>query len=235
MKIFKKIFLLFVVVLLIILFYLVLNGYVLYKTALNEKSIEDRVSELKSEDYFTSFDELPQYYIDAVICVEDHRFYTHNGIDYLSILRAIINDIKAKKFIEGGSSITQQVAKNLIFTQERNIYRKIAELFAAHDLERMYSKNEIFELYVNNMYFGNGYYNIHDASMGYYHKLPKDLTIYEATLLAGVPNAPSVYAPTVSLKLAEQRQRQVLNKMVEFNKLSEDEANKIKSMQKVIE
>lgn len=81
------------------------------------------------------------------------------------------------------------------------------------------------------MYFGNGYYNIHDAASGYYDKLPKDLSIYEATLLAGVPNAPSVYAPTVSLKLAEERQSQVLDAMVKYHKLSEDEANQIKAMQ----
>ena len=232
MKLIKKLLLLFVIIILIILFYLVFNGYMLYKKAIDEKSIEDRVSTLRNEAFFTEYDELPQYYIDAVISVEDHRFYSHNGIDYLSILRAIINNIKAGKPIEGGSSITQQVAKNLVFTQEKSIDRKIAELFAARYLEKIYSKKEIFELYVNNMYFGNGYYNIHDASFGYYHKAPKDLTLYEATLLAGVPNAPSVYAPTVNLKLAEQRQKQVLSKMVEFEKLSEDKANEIISMQK---
>lgn len=232
MKFLKRLILLFVIIILIILSYVVFNGYMLYKDAINEKSIEARVATLRNQDFFTSFDELPQYYIDAVISVEDHRFYTHNGIDYFSILRAIINNIKAGKPIEGGSSITQQVAKNLVFTQEKTIYRKIAELFAARDLEKKYSKKDIFELYVNNMYFGSGYYNIHDASIGYYHKLPKDLTLYEATLLAGVPNAPSVYAPTVNLTLAEQRQRQVLAKMVEFGKLSEEKANEIISMQK---
>lgn len=232
MKFFKKLLLLFVIICLIILIYLVFNGYIMYKNAINEKSIETRVSELRNENYYTSYEELPQYYIDAVISVEDHRFYTHNGIDYLSVLRAIINNIRAGKPVEGGSSITQQLAKNLVFTQEKTIYRKIAELFAARDLEKKYSKKEIFELYVNKMYFGNGYYNIHDASYGYYKKAPKDLTLFEATLLAGVPNAPSVYAPTVNLKLAEQRQRQVLSKMVEFGKLSQEEADNLISMQK---
>ena len=231
MKFLKKMFLLFVIIGLIILFYFVFNGYMLYRRAIDTKSIEARVTELRSKDFFTTYNELPSYYIDAVVAVEDHRFYTHNGIDYLSILRAVLNNIKAGKPVEGGSSITQQVAKNLVFNQEKTIYRKIAELFAARDLERHYSKNEILELYVNNMYFGNGYYNIHDACYGYYKKVPKELTLYEATLLAGVPNAPSVYAPTVNMKLAEQRQSQVLDKMVEYKKISEEEANKIKSMQ----
>ena len=164
MKVFKRIFLLLVIIVLFILFYLVNNGYLLYKDAITEKSIEDRVSELRAKDYFTSYDELPDYYKDAVICVEDHKFYDHYGIDLFYIARALINDLKAKKAVEGGSTITQQVAKNLVFTQEKTVYRKIAELFATHDLEKNYSKKEIFELYVNNMYFGNGYYNIHDAS-----------------------------------------------------------------------
>ena len=231
MKIFRKLLLLFVIIILIILVYLVFNGYMMYKDAIDEMSIEDRVTALRDKDFFTKYDELPDYYIDAVISVEDHKFYDHSGIDLYYIGRAIYNDIKAMKPVEGGSTITQQVAKNLIFTQEKTAYRKIAELFATYDLEKMYSKKEIFEIYVNNMYFGNGYYNIHDASYGYYNKAPKDLSLYEATLLAGVPNAPSIYAPTVNLKLAEQRQNHVLNKMVEYGKLSEEKANEIKAMQ----
>ena len=100
-----------------------------------------------------------------------------------------------------------------------------------NNLEKNYEKEDIFELYVNNMYFGNGYYNIYDASMGYYEKEPAELTLYEATLLAGVPNAPSVYAPTNSLKLAEERQSQVLNAMVEFEKLSREQADEVEKMQ----
>lgn len=235
MKIFKRILLLFVILITFILLYLFVNGYTMYKRAISEKSIDDRVAELRSNEFFTSYEELPDYYIDAVICVEDHKFYDHKGIDLLYIARAIINDLIAMKPVEGGSTITQQVAKNLVFTQEKTIYRKIAELLATHDLEKKYSKKEIFELYVNNMYFGKGYYNIHDASYGYYGKSPKELSLYEATLLAGVPNAPSVYAPTVNLKLAEQRQNHVLRKMVEYGKLSEEDANEIMTQQKTRE
>ena len=232
MKFFKRVLLLFVIIILIILIYLFFSGYIMYKDALSEKSIEDRVNSLRNKDFYTKYEELPDYYIDAVICVEDHKFFDHHGVDLFYIARALFNDLIAMKPVEGGSTITQQLAKNLVFTQEKTIYRKIAELLATHDLEKKYSKEEIFELYVNKMYFGNGYYNIHDASYGYYKKAPKDLTLYEATLLAGVPNAPSVYAPTVNLELAEKRQVHVLNKMIEYGKLSEENAKYILSQQK---
>ena len=113
-----------------------------------------------------------------------------------------------------GSSLTQQVAKNLCFSQKKTFYRKVAELFVVRKLESNYSKDEILELYINNIYYGNGYYNI-----------------YEATLLAGVPNAPSLYAPTTNEKLAKERQVQVLDAMVKNNYLSQDEANSVKAMQ----
>lgn len=232
MKIFKKLFLLFVIIVLIILLYLFFNGYTMYKKAIKEKSIEDRIASLRAESFYTKYDDLAPSYIDAVICVEDHKFFDHHGVDLFYICRALYNDFMAKKPVEGGSTITQQLAKNLVFTQEKTIYRKIAELLATHDLEKKYSKEEIFELYVNKMYFGNGYYNIHDASYGYYNKAPKDLTLYEATLLAGVPNAPSVYAPTVNLKLAEKRQLHVIAKMLEYGKLTEEQADEIKLQQK---
>lgn len=231
MKIIKKVLLFLVIVILILLFYLIFNGYILYKEAMSEQSLEDRILALQSDENYVHYDEVPDYYLKAIISIEDHRFYSHNGVDYISTCRAILNNIKAMAFVEGGSSITQQVAKNLCFTQEKTLYRKIAELFVVYDLEKNYSKEEILELYINNIYFGNGYYNIYDASMGYYNKEPSDLTLYEATLLAGVPNAPSVYAPTVNLELAEQRQTQVLDAMVEFGNLSQEEADSVKAMQ----
>ena len=113
-------------------------------------------------------------YINAVISVEDHRFYKHPGIDIISIGRAVINDIKAMSFVEGGSTITQQLAKNIYFTQEKKIERKIAEVFMAFDIEKKYDKNEILELYVNTSYFGDGYYTVKEASRGYFAKEPPD-------------------------------------------------------------
>ena len=116
--------------------------------------------------------------------------------------------------MEGGSTITQQLAKNLYFTQEKELTRKAAEVFMAFELERNYSKEEILELYVNSIYFGDGYYDVSSASEGYFGKTPEELNDYEATLLAGVPNAPSVYAPTKNPDKAEQRRLQVVNRMI---------------------
>ena len=128
---------------------------------------------------------------------------------------------------EGGSTITQQVAKNVCFDQSKNAIRKIAEFFAAYDLEKNYNKKEIFELYVNTAYFVNGYYGIKQASEGYYNKEPKELNLSEASMLAGVPNAPSVYAPTKNPDLAEQRQAQVLKRMLEYGYISQEDFDSV--------
>ena len=190
------------------------RGYDMYKDAIAQVSLKDKVSEIRSKESYTVFSDLPETYTDAVLSVEDHRFYGHIGIDPIAITRAMVNDVKAGRFVEGGSTITQQLAKNLYFTQEKKMERKVAEVFMAFALERDYSKNEILELYVNTIYFGNGYYCIKDASEGYFGKEPEDLTDYESTLLAGVPNAPSKYSPTVNLELAEKRQEQVVERLV---------------------
>lgn len=166
--------------------------------------------------------------MDAIVAVEDHRFKEHGPIDIIAIGRAIFSNIRAKEFNEGGSTITQQVAKNLYFiTEDDVVSRKVAEVFVAIDLEKNYSKDDILEFYINTIYFGEGYYGIKEASNGYYEKEPKDLNLYEATLLAGVPNAPSVYAPTINPDLAKSRQGKVIRSMVEYGYLTEEEANKI--------
>lgn len=205
----------------------VVKGYKMYTVALNEVSIEEKKNEIQSKESYTSLSELPQIYKDAVLAVEDHRYYKHGAIDIISIGRAIITDIKAKEFVEGGSTITQQLAKNLYFSQKKEIERKIAEIFMAYEMERTLDKDTILELYLNSSYFGNGYYTVKQASRGYFKKEPKEMTSYEATLLAGIPNAPSVYAPTKNLNLAKQRQKQVINKMVKYKYLTQEEANKI--------
>lgn len=203
------------------------NGYNMYKEAIQEMPIQEKVEEIRQKENYTKLSELPQIYINAVISVEDHRFYEHNGIDVIAIGRAIINDIKAMSFVEGGSTITQQIAKNEYFTQEKKITRKVAEVFVAFELEKQYTKNEILELYINTIYFGNGYYNIKDAAKGYFGKSITNLSDSECIMLAGIPNAPSVYAPTQNPELAKQRQKQVAEKMVKYGYLTEEEKDKI--------
>lgn len=144
-------------------FVIIGNGYKLYQSALEEMTIQEKVEKIKQKENYTKIDEVPQMYIDAVISVEDHRFYQHKGIDFIAIGRAFINDIKAMSFVEGGSTITQQLAKNIYFTQEKKLERKIAEVFMARKIEKNYDKDKILELYLNTSYFGEGYYTLKEA------------------------------------------------------------------------
>ena len=192
---------------------LVYQGYSGYRDALGEKSVEEMQEQIESIDNYTPLDEMPQTYIDAVLAVEDKRFYSHPGIDPIAIGRAVVNDIRAGAYVEGGSTITQQLAKNQFFTQEKKMVRKISEMFMAFKIESVLDKDKILELYVNSIFFGNGYYCVGDASAGYFGKPPSEMDFDECTLLAGIPNAPSNYNPVASPELARQRQAQVFEKM----------------------
>lgn len=227
MKFIKKLFTLLLIAVVIAGSLLTYKGYEMYKEATSKVDLQTKVETIRNDKDFVKFDELPSDYVTAVIDVEDHRFYDHNGIDIISIFRALINDIKALEVVEGGSTITQQLSKNMYFSQKQELVRKIAELFVTFDLEKNYSKKDIFELYVNTSYFGDGYYGIGQAAKGYLNKNPKDMTLLESTLLAGIPNAPSVYAPTKNPDLAVQRQKQVIQKMVKRGGLTESEAEKL--------
>lgn len=227
MKILKRIIFIVVLISMSIALIFVGNGYDMYKQAIEQISVEDKIAEIKDKENYTNFSELPQMYKNAVIAVEDHRFYKHNGIDIIAIGRSAFNDIKAMSFVEGGSTITQQLAKNIYFTQEKKIERKIAEVFMAFEIEKNCDKDEILELYLNTSYFGDGYYTPKEACRGYFNKELNEMTDYECILLAGIPNAPSVYAPTKNPELAKQRQKQVMKKMIEYGYLTEEEADNI--------
>lgn len=228
MKFIKRLLLVILIILIIFSSFLIYKGYNMYKTAIDELSLDKKVSNIRNDTNYVSIDDVPKYYANAIIAVEDHRFKDHGAIDIISIGRALVSNIQAKELNEGGSTITQQVAKNLYFITEDNfVYRKIAEIFLAFNLEKDYSKDDILELYFNTIYFGEGYYGVKEAAKGYYNKEPKDLTLYEATMLAGIPNAPSVYAPTINPDLAKSRQGKVIRSMVEYGYLSQDEANEI--------
>ncbi len=228
MKLIKKILIFVLIIIFIILASIGLQGYNLYNKAISKVSLADKVSEIRNDENFVKFSDLPDNLVNATIAVEDHRFKEHGSIDLISIGRAITANIKAKDAVEGGSTITQQVAKNLYFmTEKEDISRKSAELILSYYLEKNYSKEEIFELYVNTIYYGNGYYGIKEASNGYLNKEPKDLTLDEATMLAGIPNAPSVYAPTANMDLCKKRQAKVIRSMVKYGYITQEEADKI--------
>ena len=228
MKFFKKLFIFLIIIILVVVSFLFLIGCAYYSKTLKEQPLISRVESYTSKENYITFNNLSKNYINAVVAVEDHRYYDHGPIDFIAIGRALYTNLRDNEFDEGGSTITQQVAKNVIFNQDKTIIRKVGEVFAAYDLEKNYSKSELLALYVNSSYFGDGYYGIYEASMGYYNKSPKDLTLDEASMLAGIPNAPSVYAPTVNPDLAKKRQKHVLNKMVEYGYISKEEANTIK-------
>lgn len=230
MKVLKKIiFVIFIILLFAISIGILAigEGYEMYQEALKQMPLDEKIQSIKQKENYTKLEELLKVYINAVISVEDHRFYNHKGIDIIAIIRALVNDIKAMSFVEGGSTITQQLAKNMYFTQDKKITRKIAEVFMAFEIEKNYEKSEILELYINTMYFGDGYYTVKEACKGYFNKEIGEMTDYEWTMLAGIPNAPSVYAPTKNPHLAEQRQEQVLDKMIKNGYLSEGEAQNI--------
>lgn len=227
MKLIKKLILSIILIFIIVVGLVTLYGYRLYKTSIEEKPLSTKIEEIRNDEDYTTFDKLPKNYINAVISVEDRRFYSHGPIDIRSIGRAIVSNFKKKELAEGGSTITQQLAKNLYFINKPVIERKVAEIFLAYDLENNYSKQDILELYVNTSYFGDGYYCIKNASVGYFNKEPIDMNLYECTLIAGVPNAPSVYAPTKNMSLARKRQEHVLKTMVKNNYITQEEADSI--------
>ena len=228
MKFFKRLLLVIILIIIIVGAVVYFNGYKLYETTLNNLSLSNKIAEIKSKDTYVSINDVPDYYINAIIAVEDHRFREHGPVDFIAIARAVVSNFKAKDFNEGGSTITQQVAKNLYFISEKDVIsRKIAEILVAIDLEKEYSKDDVLEFYINTIYFGEGYYGIREASNGYYKKEPRNLNLYEATMLAGVPNAPSVYAPTINPDLAKSRQGKVISSMVEYWYLTNEEADNI--------
>lgn len=227
MKLIKRLIIFIIVVIIGIVAYLGYQGYDMYKKALEEEPLFEKVANIKEKENYTKINELPDIYLDAVLAVEDHRFYKHKGIDIISIGRAIVKDIQAMSFVEGGSTITQQIAKNVYFTQEKALTRKVAEVFMAREIEANYTKDEILELYLNTSYFGDGYYTPKEAARGYFNKEPNEMTHYESIMLAGIPNAPSVYAPTKNPELAKQRQKQVANAMVSHGYMSQEEIDKI--------
>lgn len=196
------------------------NGYDLYEETMKNVSIEETFETIQSEDWFVDINEIPNIYLEAVVSVEDKRFYSHNGFDILSFGKAVLRNVIENDYATGGSTITQQLAKNLYFSFDKKMERKVAELIVAKQIESLYEKDDILELYVNIIYFGDSFEGIHDASMGYFNKLPKDLTDGESVLLAGLPQAPSAYALFEHLDRAVQRAEIVLDSMIEKNYIS---------------
>lgn len=207
--------------------YFAFEGYRLYQSTVQRYPIETLYTNISAREGFVPYSELPQTYVDAVIVTEDERFMSHTGVDPVSIVRALWADLRAGSFVEGGSTITQQLAKNALFTQEKHVARKAAEMFAALEIEKQYTKEQIFEMYVNTIYFGSGHYGIGEAAQGYFGTAPSQLTDAQAVMLAGLPNAPSAYSPNSSPDLAIRRTQVVLRRMVKTGRLTQQQADAI--------
>lgn len=189
----------------------------LKRTIFLKKAVQ---SKIRTDHYMTVTD-LPPSLCQAVVAVEDSRFYSHYGFDPEAIMRASLVNLQHGQIEEGASTITQQLVKNLFLSHERSFGRKAEEFILALDMEMNYSKDEILALYLNTIYFGSNYYGIYDASIGYFGKQPKDLALPEAAMLAGLPNAPSLYSPYVDFLMAKKRQFVVLDAMVRNNYISQ--------------
>ncbi|MBY0144908.1 PBP1A family penicillin-binding protein [Neobacillus niacini] len=173
--------------------------------------VASKVSANKNEGIPIS--QVPDSMKNAVIAIEDRRFYEHHGVDYIGITRALIRDIKARGMVEGGSTITQQLTKNTLLTSQKTLKRKVDEVFLAMQIERQYSKQEILQMYLNQIYFGDGAWGIKHAARNYFAKEVKDLSISESALLAGLIKAPSALNPYHHLEKATQRRNLVLTQM----------------------
>lgn len=189
---------------------------------------------LGSQSDVVPVDELPATLIHAVLAVEDRRFYSHWGIDVLGIARASLVNIFAGRIKQGGSTITQQLAKALFLTPKRTLNRKVKEFLLALWLEERLSKNDILSLYLNRVYFGAGSWGVEAASRRYFRKSSRDLNLYESAILAGLLKAPSRYAPTVNPSGAAKRAAVVLRSMVNAGYLKPREASAVESDSVVI-
>ena len=188
------------------------------------RAVNSRVN----KDGYVTIDKIPQNLKDAVVAVEDRRFYEHHGFDVNGVARAALVNLQYGEIEEGASTITQQLVKNLFLSHEQSFGRKAEELLLSLDMEANYSKDEILELYLNTIYYGSGYYGIGAASDGFFGKAPKDLALPEAAMLAGLPNAPSVYSPYEDFLMAKKRQFVVLDAMVSAGYITQELAEDAK-------
>ncbi len=175
----------------------------------------------KQHRLYATYDEIPGFLVEGLVAMEDTRFFEHNGVNPDAIIRAIIKDIKAGKFVEGGSTLTQQLIKNKLLSNEKKIARKIKEAILALKIEQKLSKEDIIERYLNEISYGNNYFGVKTAANGYFHKEMSELTLKESAILVALPNAPSYYNPLKHYKRALNRANNVLYRMKSIGWITE--------------
>lgn len=207
--------------------FLGVKGYAEYKDLTSQTSVETVVEQIQSSPTFVPYESLPSNLIRATISIEDRRFYEHGGIDYIGLARGTLSQVIPQLAQSGGSTITQQVAKNLYGMFEQTLERKIVEMFISKELESKYTKNEILALYVNIINYGDNHFGIYEASTGYFGVEPEYLTLAQASLLAGLPQSPSNYQLSDHFQQAKVRQHQVLEAMAECSYINESDIEAI--------
>jgi len=172
-------------------------------------------------------DKIPKNLINALVSVEDSRFFTHGGVDFIGVLRAMFSNIKAGRVVEGGSTLTQQLVKVIYLTPERKFKRKIKEAVLAYKIDKYLTKEEILEIYLNQVYFGKGSYGVESAALNYFGKHVWELNLYECAMIAGIPKAPGIYSPSSNFVKSMERMKHVLARMLEEGYITKDEYNNI--------
>ncbi len=195
-----------------------ISSLVDYKPALTSRIYDKNGEKIanvfqKQNRYYATFNEIPPRIIEALVAIEDTTFFEHSGVNVDAIFRAFIKDVKARKMVEGASTITQQLVKNKLLTREKKLSRKIKEFIYAYKVEQALTKEQILERYLNEIYYGHGYYGIKTAADGYFHKKLSDLTLKEMAVLVGLPKAPSTYAPTKNYEISMGRANRVITRM----------------------
>lgn len=195
------------------------------------------ISVLKGEKdvYYIKYENIPEYACQALISIEDKKFYKHSGVDYKAIARAAFAMIKDGEVTQGGSTITQQLARTIFLSNEKTWQRKVEEIYIASELEKKYSKEQILEFYLNNVYFANGYYGIQAAAKGYFSKDVNDLSLSQICYLLAIPNSPTYYDPVVNPDNTIKRRDLILSSMLNDGVIDENTYNKAKSEQIVLQ
>lgn len=223
MKLLKKLFVFFCLLLVLSGSGLIFLGYRQYKEAIEEQPLQDKIAEIKEANSYVAYEDIAPSLLQATVAIEDHRFYRHDGVDFIATARAFFTNLMQKEIVGGGSTITQQLAKNLYFGYHPSLIRKISELFVVHDLESTYTKEEILTFYVNIINYGDNHMGIEQASQGYFHTSCANLTLAQSSMLAGLPQSPANYQLSDHYKQAKLRQQQVLEAMERENMITEEQ------------
>ncbi|MGE4496480.1 MAG: penicillin-binding protein 1A [Deferribacterales bacterium] len=187
----------------------------------------DPIAELGTERrYPISIKEMPDYMWQSIVAVEDARFFDHGGVDMMGIMRAFVTNLKAGRVVEGGSTLTQQLVKIIYLTPEKKLKRKIKEAILAYRLDNFLEKEQILEMYLNQVYFGRGAYGVEAAAANYFGKKTSELTLAQAAMIAGIPKAPGIYAPHINMEKALNRRNHVLYRLFETGYITEESYRK---------